>query len=277
MPISSRVLGKTGMKASMLGLGGNRLLATPGRLDDARALIHRALELGITYFDTARLYPESEVYLGRALGARRDGVFLATKTHARDARGAAAHLHESLERLRTDHVDLWQLHDLRSQDDVEQVCAPGGALEALRAAQLAGKCRLLGVTGHRAPDVIQQCMARFDFDVILVPTNPAEPHFRSFLDSAVPDAVRMGVAVVGMYLYCGGRIAALPHFEGATPYVHFALSQNVSVALVGCDSVQQLEDNVEAARRFVPMSDADQRALVERLEPDAHSLMYYKR
>ena len=131
MPLEVRRLGNTHRQASLLGLGGNRLLAAPHRFEEASRLIGRALDLGVTYFDTARLYPESEVYLGKALGPRRQQVFLATKTHARDAVGATAQLQESLARLRTDYVDLWQLHDLRTNQDVERVFATGGAVEAL--------------------------------------------------------------------------------------------------------------------------------------------------
>lgn len=276
MPLEVRRLGNTHRQASLLGLGGHRLLATPHRFEEASRLIGRALDLGVTYFDTARLYPESEVYLGKALGPRRQQVFLATKTHARDAVGATAQLQESLARLRTDYVDLWQLHDLRTNQDVERVFATGGAVEALVRAREAGLCRHLGVTGHRSPGVILRCMELFDFDAILIPVNPAEPHHESFLESVLPFARAKGIGVVAMYLYLGGRIASLPHFESVEPYLRFALSQDVSVALVGCDSARHLEENVAYASRFEAMSQAEQSRRIDLLEPDALSLMYYK-
>jgi aryl-alcohol dehydrogenase-like predicted oxidoreductase len=238
--------------------------------------VSRALDLGVTYFDTARLYPESEVYLGQSLGPRRQRTFLATKTHARDKAGALAHLDESLLRLRTDYVDLWQLHDVRTDDELSQIFRPGGAIEALHVARQAGKARFLGVTGHRAPEVIQQCLNRFEFDVVMVPVNPAEPHHRSFLDSVIPLARAQSVGLVAMYPFCGGRLAKLSPFDTVEPFLRFALSQDISVALVGCDSLDQLDANVCYAERFVAMSSEEQEQIVELVAPDALSLMYYK-
>jgi len=274
--MEQRCLGRTTVSTSLLGLGGNRLLATPGRFPEAQRLVSAALAMGVTYFDTARLYPESEVYLGRSLGPRRQQVFLATKTHARDSAGAMVHLEESLRRLKTDHVDLWQLHDVRTASDLNQIFRAGGAVEALDAARQAGTVRFLGVTGHRDPEVMRECLERFDFDVVMVPVNAAEPQYRSFLDSVIPVARAKGIGVVSMYPYCGGRITQLGHFESVEPYLRYTLSQSVSVALVGCDSAGQLEANVRYAERFVPMSSEEQNRLVELVKPDALSLMYYK-
>ncbi len=274
--MEQRCLGRTTISSSLLGLGGNRLLATSGRFTEAHRLVSVALESGITYFDTARLYADSEAYLGRSLGSRRHQVFLATKTHARDKAVAMVHIEESLLRLQTDHVDLWQLHDVRTVSDLDRIFRPGGAIEALDAARQAGKARFLGVTGHNNPEVIQECLERFDFDIVMVPVNAAEPHHRSFLDTVIPVARRKGVGVVSMYPYCGGQIAKLGHFETVEPFLRFALSQHTSVTLVGCDSVEQLEANVLYAERFVPMPCEEQNRLVELLKPDAFSLMYYK-
>ncbi|MBA2706915.1 MAG: aldo/keto reductase [Gemmatimonadaceae bacterium] len=274
--MEQRWLGRTTVSTSLLGLGGNRLLATPGRFPEAQRLVSAALAMGVTYFDTARLYPESEVYLARSLGSRRQQVFLATKTHARDRAGAMVHLQESLRRLKTDHVDLWQLHDVRTASDLNQIFSTGGAVEAFDAARQAGTTRFLGVTGHRDPEVMRECLERFDFDVVMVPVNAAEPQYRSFLDSVIPVARAKGIGVVSMYPYCGGRITQLGHFESVEPYLRYTLSQSVSVALVGCDSAGQLEANVRYAERFVPMSSEEQNRLVELVKPDALSLMYYK-
>lgn len=271
-----RVLGRTTVKTSVLGLGGTRLLASANRLAEAQRLVSIALDLGVTYFDTARLYPESEVYLGGSLSSRRKAVFLATKTHARDGRAATAHLEESLQRLKTDYIDLWQLHDLRTERDLDEVFGPHGAIVALDAARLEGKARFLGVTVHSDPQIVRECFARFDFDTVMIPVNAAEAHYRSFIDSVLPLAREKNVGVVSMYPFCGGRLAKLPGFRTVEPFLRFVLSQDISVALVGCDSVAQLEENVRYALRFRPMPVAQQVRLSESLKADALELMYYK-
>ena len=274
--IARRPLGKTGVSVSPLGLGGNRLLTWPDGRDESARLVERALDLGVAFFDTARLYPKSEVRLGQALGERREEVFLASKTHARDRATALAHLGETLRRLKTDHLDLWQLHDVRTDDEVRRIFGAGGAIEALVAARREGLVRYLGVTGHRSPQVICRCLEAFDFDTVMIPVNPAERHYRSFLSTVLPVAASAGVGVVAMYAYCGGRIADLAWFETVEPFLRFSLSQPVSTVLVGCDSAGQLEENVRHASRFVPMDRSESDGLADRVAPHAARLMYYK-
>lgn len=274
--LEERHLGGTGVPVSLLGLGGNRLLTRPDGRDEAVRMVRRALDLGVTFFDTARLYPNGEVHLGEGLEGCRDGVFLASKTHARGRAMAWAHLRETLRRLRTDRLDLWQLHDVRTEDEVRRIFAPGGAIEALVAARERGLVRYLGVTGHRSPEVICRCLETFGFDTVMIPVNPAEGHYRSFLTSVLPRAADAGIGVIGMYAYWGGRVGDLAWFETVEPFLRFSLSQPVSTVLVGCDSVRQLEENVRYASRFVPMAHSEADELVRRMAPDASRLMYYK-
>ncbi len=280
MPVATaleeRHLGDTGVSVGLLGLGGNRLLTERDGRDEAVRLVRRALDLGVTFFDTARLYPNSEIHLGKGLEGRRDEIFLASKTHARGRAMAWAHLRETLRRLRTDHLDLWQLHDVRTGEEVRRIFGPGGALEALVAARERGLVRYLGVTGHRSPEVIRRCLETFDFDTVMIPVNPAESHYRSFLGSVLPVAASAGVGVIGMYAYWGGRVAELGGFETVEPFLRFSLSQPVSTVLVGCDSVRQLEENVRYASRFDPMAHSEADELVRRMASDASRLMYYK-
>ena len=280
MPVATaleqRHLGDTGVPVGLLGLGGNRLLTERDGRDEAVHMVRRALDLGVTFFDTARLYPNSEVHLGEGLEGRRDGIFLASKTHARGRAMAWAHLRETLRRLRTDHLDLWQLHDVRTDEEVRRIFGAGGAIEALVAGRERGLVRYLGVTGHRSPEVIRRCLESFDFDTVMIPVNPAESHYRSFLGSVLPGAASAGVGVIGMYAYWGGRVAELGGFETVEPFLRFSLSQPVSTVLVGCDSVRQLEENVRHASRFVPMASSEADELVRRMAPDASRLMYYK-
>ena len=274
--LEQRRLGDTGVPVGLLGLGGNRLLTRPDGRDDAVKVVRRALDLGVTFFDTARLYPNSEVHLGEGLLGRRDEIFLASKTHARGRAMAWAHLRETLRRLRTDRLDLWQLHDVRTDEEVRRIFGPGGAIEALVAARERGLVRYLGVTGHRSPEVIRRCLETFEFDAVMIPVNPAEGHYRSFLASVLPRAAGAGIGVIGMYAYWGGRVASLDGFETVEPFLRFSLSQPVTTVLVGCDSVRQLEENVRYASRFVPMARSEADELVRRMAPDASRLMYYK-
>lgn len=274
--LEKRNLGDTGASVALLGLGGNRLLTKRNGGDQAVRMVGRALDLGVTFFDTARLYPNSEVHLGKGLEGRRDEIFLASKTHARGRATAWAHLRETLRRLRTGHLDLWQLHDVRTDEEVRRIFGAGGAIEALATARDRGLVRHLGVTGHRSPEVICRCLEIFDFDTVMIPVNPAESHYRSFLTSVLPRAASAGVGVIGMYAFWGGRVAELDGFETVEPFLRYSLSQPVSTVLVGCDSVRQLEENVRHASRFVPMASFEAEELERRMAPDAARLMYYK-
>src|SRR5437016_4559846 len=166
--LPSRPLGRIGKEVSILGLGGEGILRTHGETARAIRVIRRALDLGITYCDTAPAYASSRDYYGAALGERRQQVFLASKTHDRTRAGSLRLLDDSLVRLRTDYLDLWQLHDLRTKADLNQIFARDGALRALVQAREEGRVRFLGLTGHQRPAILVEAMRRFDFDTILV-------------------------------------------------------------------------------------------------------------
>ena len=153
---------------TQFALGGEGVLRTHGRAAEAVAVIHRALDQGVNYCDTAPAYAGSLDYYGLALGERRRQVFLASKTHDRTRDGSLRLLDESLKRLRTDHLDLWQLHDLRTSGDLDMIFGRGGALEALVQAREEGRVRFLGLTGHHDPAILLEAMRRFDFDTVLV-------------------------------------------------------------------------------------------------------------
>src|SRR3954452_19345833 len=180
-PLPRRRLGKTGREVTLFGLGGEGVLRTVGREREAVAVINRALDQGVSYCDTAPAYAGSLDYYGAALGERRRQIFLASKTHDRTRDGSLRLLDESLKRLRTDHLDLWQLHDLRTMLDVERIFAPGGAIEALVQARAEGRVRSLGITGHHDPAILLEAMRRFDFDTVLVALNAADVHRLPFL------------------------------------------------------------------------------------------------
>jgi len=270
-PIPKRRLGRTGAEVSILGLGGEGVLRTVGREKEAVSLINAAIDLGINYMESARAYSDSEVYYGAALGERRSQVFLASKSHARDKKGAASHLEESLRNMRTDHLDLWMIHDMRTEDDISAVFGPGGALEAFVEAREKGKVKYLGVTGHHDPVIIRKCLEAFDFDTVLVPVNPAEPFYKCFLDEVVPVASVKDTAIMGMKVYMKGQLQAPKRL-----LLSYALTQPIATAVVGCDNLEQLNENAEAASGFQPLKYKEIQRFSQMIEPYARQLMYYK-
>jgi aryl-alcohol dehydrogenase-like predicted oxidoreductase len=276
MDIPKRQLGRTGVEVTILGLGGEGILRTHGFEREAYALINRALDLGITYCESARAYDGSESYYGKALRERRREVFLTSKSHARDKAGALAHLHETLRNMQTDHLDLWQVHDVRTSDDVEVIFGRDGAIEAFAEAREKGLTRFVGVTGHHDPAVIRACIERFPFDTVLIPVNPAEPAHHNFIGEVIPVAREMGMGIVGMKVYLRGLVCRIPGHADMAPYLRFALSQPVSTIVIGCDDLRQIEENVRLARSFAPLTDEEQEALVRNFAPHARQFMYYK-
>ncbi|MEE8329224.1 MAG: aldo/keto reductase [Thermodesulfovibrionia bacterium] len=276
MGIIKRRLGKTGIDVTILGLGGEGVLRTYGNEKEAYALINKAIDLGINYFESARAYSESEAYYGRALKERRTEIFLTSKSHARDKRGALSHLHETLKNMKTDHLDLWQVHDVRSDDEIGEIFGPDGAIEAFVEAKNKGLVRFIGVTGHHAPLIIKGCIEKFDFDTVLIPVNPAEPGYKDFLEEIIPLANKKGMGIIGMKVYFRGFARELPGVTTMEPFFRFSLSQPITTAVIGCDNIQQLEENVNFARSFSPMTDREIQGRIDIISPYARRLMYYK-
>ena len=276
MTIPKRVLGRTGREVTILGLGGEGVLRSFGRDREASALINRALDLGLTYCESARAYSGSESYYGKALKERRRDIFLTSKSHARDRKGALAHLHETLANMQTDHLDLWQVHDVRKEEELAEIFGPRGAIEAFSEAKQLGKTRFIGVTGHHDPSILRTCIERFDFDTVLMPVNPAEPAYKSFIAEVLPLALEKNMGVIGMKVYFRGFASKLPGYTGMEPFFRFALSHPVTNIVVGCDNVAQLEENVRFAEAFEPMTEEEQKKLVRDTAAFARKLMYYK-
>jgi predicted aldo/keto reductase-like oxidoreductase len=276
MDIPKRKLGKTGIDVTILGLGGEGVLRTFGYDKEAYTLINRALDLGINYCESARVYSGSESYYGKALNERRHDIFLTSKSHARDRKGALAHLQETLKNMKTDHIDLWQVHDVRTPGDIEEIFGPGGAIEAFVHAKEKGMTRFIGVPGHENPGIISRCMTMFDFDTVLLPVNPAEPEHMSFLEDVVPLANEKHMGVIGMKVYLRGVPRQLDFISTMKPFYEFALSQAVSTVVIGCDDIDQLEENVRFAKSFKPMPPGDQKKFISSISPYARELMMYK-
>jgi aryl-alcohol dehydrogenase-like predicted oxidoreductase len=281
--LPTRPLGDTGVDVTVLGLGGHHLGRT-GSARGARALLDVALEAGIRFFDTAESYQDgdSERWLGEGLGERREDVFLMTKTFdfpARTAEGAQRHLDGSLSRLRTDRLDLWQLHSVRSEADVDRAFAPGGAMEYIRRMKDEGVVRFIGVTGHHDPAANLRALHHWDegvrFDAMQMPLNPLDPNQKSFERLVLPELVRRGIGVIAMKTSADGALlrAGLCSPSECHRYVW---SLPVSVAVVGMERAELVRENARTARGEF-MSDAERARLVDRLAPRASlELEWYK-
>jgi aryl-alcohol dehydrogenase-like predicted oxidoreductase len=204
----TRPLGRTGHQVALFSLGGQATLEQGGARarDAAVAIIHRALDLGVNYCDTAPLYGPSQDYFGEVMKTRRAETFLATKTDERTRDGSLRLLEKSLQRLQTDHVDLWQLHHVGSRDDLESIFRKGGALEALVRAREEKSARFLGITGHYDPASLLEGLRRFDFDCILMALNAADRHHLPFQEDLLATAVAKKMGIIGMKVPARGRL-----------------------------------------------------------------------
>ncbi len=276
MDIPRRRLGRTGVDVTILGLGGEGILRTFGHEREAHAVINRALDLGINYCESARAYSGSEAYYGLALKERRRDVFLTSKSHARDMHGAGAHLADTLRNMKTDYLDLWQVHDVRTEDDIAEIFGRGGAIEAFSRAREKGLARFIGVTGHQDPRILARCIELFDFDTVLMPVNPAEPSYKSFIDRVIPLARERQMGIIAMKVYFRGLAAQLAQLSSLETLYRFALSHDIATAVIGCDTIAHVEENVRLAQGFVPLDHREKDILVASVQPYARRLMYYK-
>ncbi len=271
-----RVLGRTGAAVLPVSLGGEGILRTTGRAREAVPVILEALRLGVRYCDTAPAYQQSQDYYGeafRAAGAgARDRIFLASKTHERTRDAALRLLEDSLRRLGTEHLDLWQMHDLRDFDELDVMFGEGGALEAALQAKADGRIRFIGLTGHHDPDVLLEAMRRFAFDNVLVAINPADPVRQPFVPTVVAEARRQGMGVVGMKVLAAGRLVG----EASVPELIRYGATVADTVILGCSSVDEVRQNLAVARAFGAMSEAERAALEARVAPRADLYDYFK-
>jgi len=271
-----RPLGKTGVEVTILGLGGEGILRTFGQEKEAVALIQRAIDLGITYFESARAYSGSESYYGEALKERRRDLFLASKSHERTEDGALKHLETTLSTMKTDYLDLWMVHDVRTTKDLDVIFGPKGASKAFEAAKRNKLVRFIGISGHRNPTILSRALDLFPFDTVLMPVNPAEPHYWSFLNEALPKAQEKGMGILGMKTLSRGVCIKIFGLESVENFFRFAMTQPISAVVVGCETIEQLEMDVRIARSFQPMPTREQEILLSRVKSYARELMYYK-
>jgi len=262
-----------------VGLGGEGILRTYGRASEARQVIHEAINQGITYFDSARVYADSEVYYGSVWQEQpetRARVFQTSKSASRDRETALADLERTLANLGTRYLDLWQIHDVRTEEDLEAIGGHEGALEAFVEARSTGKVRFIGVTGHHDPRILTKAVQAWPVDAVMMPVNPVEEVFGGFLTSTLPAAKEKGLAVIGMKIL-GASYYVHPQWE-ATPelLVRFALSYGITVAIVGCSSVGEVRSLADVGRDGKPLSEEEKLRLVQKFKPYARRLAFYR-
>ena len=277
--ISSSFFTKGGPEVTGVGLGGEGVLRTFGRDQEAEQVILEAILQGITYYDSARVYAGSENYYGTIWSRHpemRDKVFQSSKSPSRDKKGALADLQKSLEALRLDHLDLWQIHDLRTADDFAAISGPGGALEAFLKAKKDGRTRFIGVTGHHDPYLLTRAINEWPLDSVLLPVNPVEAALGGFLDSALPAAKKKGVAVIAMKVLGGGHYLFPDQGITADVLIRFALSYDVTVVIAGCATRKEVRTLAGGGRGWGPFSPEEQAAVVDFFRPYAKKLAFYR-
>lgn len=257
-PMPERPLGRTGHQVRLFSLGGQATLEQPDTRDQSVAIINRAIDLGVNYIDTAASYGRgiSQTYIGEVMATRRNEVFLATKTHNRTRDGSLQLLEQSLELLQTDHLDLWQLHNLTRTEQLDQIFADDGAIHAMLQAKEQGIVKNLGITGHANPDVLIDGLNRFEFDTILMALNPADKYHRPFMDNLLPLANAKGMGVIAMKIPSRGRIFREGGLTSMKESLLWTMSQPISTVIVGCDDLAQLEENISVAAGFQPLNSA---------------------
>jgi aryl-alcohol dehydrogenase-like predicted oxidoreductase len=263
-----RQLGRMAVRMPILGLGGSASpLSRPGAEREAEAIIERALELGVRYFDTAANYGPSEERLGKVLPSVRSQMFLASKTSYRDRDGAWRDLERSLQRLNTDRLDLWQFHGLAYEWDLNTILdSKQGAIKAAEEAKQQGVVRSIGITGHHNPAIMAAGLRRYPFDTILIPINAADKHNpTSFIQTVLPVAQQQNTGVIAMKVPAYGRLFKPGLLEGMHQAMGYALSQKgVHCCIIAAENVSQLEHNVSVAQAFQPLADEEIVAIEQR-------------
>jgi uncharacterized protein len=279
--IPTRVFGRTGVKVQVIAQGGARMDLHP-TVAEAAAHVRRCYDLGLAYFDCARSYwgGRAEEAYGIGLKGVRKNVFLTSKSTQKTRAKAEEELAASLRALQTDYLDLWQIHDVRTREDIDRILGPGGAMEAFEAAKKAGKCRFLGFTGHFDPAAHTAMLRAYDrWDSVLMPVHAADHSYLSFEQTALPLAVERGIGIQAIKVFCK---AFLLRALSPSECLRYALSMPVHVAVCGAGTQGQMEDNIRTAQSFKPLpadtlADIRKRAVVGQGVYTGTTMEYWKK
>ena len=286
-----RSLGKTGHMVSLYSLGGQGSIEISGKEDISVEIINRALDLGINYIDTAAAYGRqtptvaradamgtSERNMGQVMKYRRKEVFLASKTHDRTYDGSLKLLEKSLRQLNTDHLDLWQIHNVRmsEMETLDKITGDGGVLKAMIRARDEKMIRFIGFSGHEGPDVLNALNERFPFDNVLVAINAADKHHDPFIEKFLPNAVNKEMGIVGMKIPARDRIFANGGIISMKEAMDYVLTLPVSTIIIGLDKIAELEENIRIAKEFKPLTADQMLAIEEKTKPHYKDLLFFK-
>ncbi len=289
MPL--RPLGKTGHMIGIYSLGGQATIETPGKEDLAVEIVNKAIDLGINYIDTAAAYGRStetipreeamgtsERNIGQVLKTRRNEVFLASKTHDRTYDGSMRLLEKSLTHLHTDHLDLWQIHNLRSREksNIDEYFADDGVVKAMEKARAEGMVKNVGITGHEDPEILKMMAERYDFDNVLVAINAADKHYNSMIEKFLPIAVEKKMGIVGMKIPARDRIFDHGGIITMKEAMDYVMSLPVSTIIIGIDEIAELEENIQIAHEFKQLSADELLAIEDKAKAHYEHLQFFK-
>jgi predicted aldo/keto reductase-like oxidoreductase len=270
--IPVRPLGNTGLEASIIGLGGAHLAQPQIEQSESLRIIQTAIDEGITFLDNAWDYYEGEAErrMGLGIQGRRDQVVLMTKVCGRDRKTAEDNLHDSLRRLQTDMIDIWQFHEINYDNDPDWIFAAEGALETAVRAREAGKVRFIGFTGHKSPHILLKMLDQdFDWDTCQMPINIMDAHFRSFQHDVLPELNRRGIAALGMKSLGGAAQFIKNAGLSVEQCRRYALSLPISTLISGLVSLDELQQAITLARNFTPLTEGEKAELLEQVRGEA--------
>jgi uncharacterized protein len=258
-----RKLGKTGHNVGLFSLGGQATIEQQDRLEESVDIINRALDLGVNYIDTAAAYGRgiSEKYIGEVMKDRRNEVFLATKTHDRSYDGTMRLFEQSLKNLQTDTVDLYQVHNVRTQEDLDRMFAKDGVIKAFEKLRSEGLVRFLGITGHRDPAILKKGITDYEFDCILMALNAADIHHAPFQYDLLQTAVKKELGIIAMKIPARGRMFRDDGVRTMKQALGYVYSFPISTAIVGISTVAELEENISITHAFSPLEDTEKKEI----------------
>jgi len=269
-------LGRTGLNVSLLGLGCGQILSKKDKFSEGVDLVRHALDLGINYFDTAPEYKASESHLGEALYPNRQGLVLASKTHDRTRDGSWRLLERTLNRLKTDYLDIWQIHHLDYDREVNRIFKDDGAMKALLEAKEQGLVKYLGITGHSSPSPLLKALKEYNFDTLLCAINPADKWDKPFLKELIPTAKKKGMGIVGMKICADGSIPKKSGEVNIQNSFNYAITKGCDIAIIGHNSIGELDKNIELARTYKELSNDEMKKLEELSKPYKKDMLKFR-
>ncbi|HZY10165.1 MAG TPA: aldo/keto reductase [Bacteroidota bacterium] len=271
--LPKRLLGKTGLEVTILGLGCVAIGYGPHTIEEGAEIVEACIDGGINYIDCASTYGDAEVKVGEVMKSRRKEVILTTKTLERSKENSWREINRSMERLQTSYVDLLQIHAINSLNDLESVTSKDGVLASAIRAKNEGMCKHIGITGHTRPEVIKEALDRFPFETVLIPLSSTDKLLNDFGDVLFPIVPTKGIGVIAMKVLAGGKVT-----QYVRQSLRYVFSLPVSSAIIGMGKLGEVRENLSVARNYVPMTEDEKKGLIEMTRSYATtSVMWWKR